>query len=130
VKCLDTDLLIAILRGKDEAYSKIVEMDQEAKGATTAVNAFEVFFGAQRSVRKSENVKEASKLLERLEVIPLDLASAQRAGMLAAKLMEKGETIDYRDAMIAGIALENDLVLVTRNKTHFNRIKELKLEIW
>ena len=130
MKCLDTDLLIAILRGKKEAYNRVTELDEEAKGATTAINAFEVFFGAHKSAMKSENVKEASKLLDRLEVIPLDLASSRKAGEISAALVAKGETIDYRDAMIAGIAIENNLTLVTRNKSHFTRIKSLKLETW
>jgi len=130
MKCLDTDLLIAILRGKEEAYSKVEEIDEEGKGATTAINAFEIFFGAYKSARKSENLKEASKLLDRLEVVHLNLASSRRAGEITAKLTAKGETIDYRDAMIAGIAIENNLVLVTRNRSHFNRVKGLKLEDW
>jgi tRNA(fMet)-specific endonuclease VapC len=130
VRCLDTDLLIAILRGKPEAQNKVVELDEEDRAATTAVNVFEVFLGAHRSARKSENAKEASKLFERLEIIPLDFASSRKAGEISAKLIAKGETIDYRDAMIAGIAIENDLALVTRNLSHFERIKGLKLEKW
>jgi predicted nucleic acid-binding protein len=130
MKCLDTDLLIAILRGKKEAYNKVTEIDEGGKGATTAINVFEIFFGAHKSERSVENVHEASKLLNRLDVISLDSASSQRAAEISAKLAVKGETIDYRDAMIAGIAIENDLVLITRNKSHFNRIKSLKLETW
>jgi tRNA(fMet)-specific endonuclease VapC len=130
VKCLDTDLLIAILRGKEEARSIVSEIDEEAKGATTAINSFEIFFGANKSSMKNENVKEALKLLSRLEVIPLDLSSSRKAAEISAKLAAKGEPIDYRDAMIAGIAIENDLTLVTRNKSHFSRIKNLKQETW
>ena len=130
MNCLDTDLLIAILRGKKEAYNRVIELDEEAKGATTAINAFEIFFGAHKSAMKSKSVKEASKLLDRLEVIPLDLASSLKAGEISAELVAKGETIDYRDAMIAGIIIENNLMLVTRNKSHFTRIKSLKLETW
>jgi predicted nucleic acid-binding protein len=130
MKCLDTDLLIAILRGKKEAYRTVTELDEEGKGATTAINAFEIFFGANKSERKTENVKEAQKLLERLEVIPLDTSAAQRAGEISARLLAKGEPIDFRDAMIAGIVLEKDLTLLTRNKAHFTRIKGLKVETW
>ena len=130
MKCLDTDLLIAILRGKREAQDKVAELDEEGKHATTSVNTFEIFFGAHRSARKSQNMKEALKLLERLEIIPFDLSSSQRAGEISANLVAKGEIIDYRDAMIAGIAIENDLTLVTRNKAHFTRIKSLTLETW
>jgi tRNA(fMet)-specific endonuclease VapC len=130
MKCLDTDLLIAILRGKKEAYNKVIELDEEGKEATTSISAFELFFGANKSERKTENVKEALKLLGRLEVFPLDLSSSRRAGEIAAKLVAKGETIDFRDAMIGAIALEKDLTLVTRNKSHFARIKGLKIELW
>ena len=130
MKCLDTDLLIAILRGKQEAYSIVTEIDEETKAATTAINTFEIFFGAHKSSMKNENIKEAAKSLDRLEVIPLDLPSSRKAAEISAKLAEKGEPIDYRDAMIAAIAIENDLTLVTRNKSHFKRIKNLKLGTW
>jgi predicted nucleic acid-binding protein len=130
MKCLDTDLLVAILRGKEEAKKKVAELDEEAKGATTSVNAFELFFGANKSERKDENVKQASKLLERLIIFSLDLASSRKAAEISAKLIAKGETIDFRDAMIAAIAIENGLTLVTRNKSHFKRVKGLQIEEW
>ena len=73
MNCLDSDLLVAILRGKQEARKIVEQLDEEAKGATTSINAFEVYFGANKSKRKNENLKEASKLLERLTVFPLNL---------------------------------------------------------
>ncbi len=130
LKCLDTDLLVAILRGKEEAKKKIAELDEEDRGATTAVNAFELFFGANKSERKQENLKEATKLIERLTVFPLDFASSKKAVEISAKLAAKGETIDFRDAMIAAISVENGLTLVTRNQAHFKRIKDLQIEPW
>jgi tRNA(fMet)-specific endonuclease VapC len=60
----------------------------------------------------------------------LDLSYSRKAAEISAKLAAKGEPIDYGDAMIAGIAIENDLTLVTRNKSHFSRIKNLKQETW
>ncbi len=130
MKCLDSDLLVAILRGKQDARAVVEELDQKAKGATTSVNAFEVYFGANKSDRIKENTKEAAKLLERLIVFPLDLASSRRAAEISAKLVAKGETIDYRDAMIAAIAMENGLTIVTRNHMHFRRIKGLQIKVW
>lgn len=131
INCLDTDLLIAILRGKKEAYSKVVALDEDSKGAaTTAINAFEIFFGAYKSKMQSENLKETQRLLDRLNVIPLDFSSSKRAAEISANLSTIGEPIDYRDAMIAAVALENDLTLLTHNKSHFARINNLKLETW
>jgi predicted nucleic acid-binding protein len=65
-----------------------------------------------------------------LNVIPLNFSSSKRAAEISANLGVKGEPIDYRNAIIAAVALENDLALVTHNKLHFARIKNLKLETW
>lgn len=130
MKCLDTDLLIAILRGKQDAYNIATQLEQETKPATTSINAFEIYYGAHKSQLKQENIKETDNLLNKLEIIPLELSSARKAAEISAKLSEKGQPIDYRDTMIAAIAIENDLTLVTRNKTHFNRIKDLKIQTW
>jgi hypothetical protein len=35
VKCLDTDFLVAILRGKNDAKSKMESLDAEGRNATT-----------------------------------------------------------------------------------------------
>ena len=35
--------------------------------------------------------------------------------------------MDFRDAMIAGIVIENDAMLYTRNVKHFDRIEGMRL---
>ena len=52
MKCLDTDFLVAILRGKDDAKSKMESLDAEGHNATTTINAFELFYGAYKSTNK------------------------------------------------------------------------------
>ena len=47
-----------------------------------------------------------------------------------ADLRKKGELIEDIDILIAGIAISNNLVLVTKNKSHFSRIKKLNIEDW
>jgi predicted nucleic acid-binding protein len=42
-------------------------------------------------------------------------------------LTKKGQRIDPEDTMIAGIAITNNKILVTRDK-HFDRINGLKIE--
>ncbi len=130
VKCLDTDFLVAVLRGREDAQNKMSEIDLEGRQATTSVTAFELFFGAFKSAEKRNNVEKTKVLLERLDVLPFDLKSSEIAGEALARLKELGETIDFRDAMIAGIARVNGLTLVTRNKEHFSRVKDLRIEIW
>ena len=42
-------------------------------------------------------------------------------------LSSKGEMVDALDVMIASIAIVNNESILTMNKKHFERIKELKL---
>jgi tRNA(fMet)-specific endonuclease VapC len=130
VKCLDTDLLIAILRGREEAELKMNEIDREGRQSTTAINAFELFYGAHKSKQRHANLEKTRMLLERVDVLSLDYESSEGAGEILADLAARGDPIDFRDAMIAGIAKAKGLTLVTRNEEHFARVKQLKIEVW
>lgn len=105
------------------------ELESGGRAATTSVNAFEVFYGAYRSQKRS-NVEGTRRLLERLDVLPFDQESSESAGETLAGLAARGEMVDYRDVMIAAIARTRGLKLVTRNREHFSRIKGLELEHW
>ncbi|MDG7000350.1 MAG: type II toxin-antitoxin system VapC family toxin, partial [Nitrososphaerota archaeon] len=61
---------------------------------------------------------------------PLDVSSSDKAGKILADLAKEGGLIDFRDALIAGISVANSLLIMTRNKDHFSRIKGLKVESW
>lgn len=130
MKCLDTDLLIAILRGREEAELKMNEIDREGRQGTTAINAFELFYGAYKSKQRHANLERTRMLLERVDILPLDHESSEVAGEILADLAAHGDPIDFRDAMIAGIAKAKGLTLVTRNEEHFARVTELKVEVW
>ena len=127
MKCLDTNILVDILRSKREADRVVQELDREGRNATTAVNSLELFYGANHSSNKAANLEKVRFLLERLDVLPLTLKASELAGVLMADLAQKGEIIEYRDAMIAGIVLELGMTLVTNNKKHFATIPGLKI---
>ena len=128
MKCLDSNILIDILRNKHNARQIVSELDAEPRNATTTVSALELFYGANKSQNKDINVEKVRLLLQRLDVLPLTLSASELAGELMATLAQKGETIEYRDAMIAGIVLDSGMTLVTRNKKHFSRIPGIKIE--
>ena len=58
------------------------------------------------------------------------LSGLRIAAMLYADLRKQGNPIDDIDLLIAGIALENKLVIATRNVGHFNRVQGLTVEDW
>ena len=53
------------------------------------------------------------------KIIGVDAATAALAGWLEAKAMSAGHDPGMADAIIAGIAQAHGLVIVTRNKRHF-----------
>jgi predicted nucleic acid-binding protein len=130
VRCLDTDFMVAVLRGKEDAQRKMSELDREGRQCTTAVNAFELLYGAHRSAQRRTNLERTQTLLERLDVLPFELEASKGAAEVLADLAARGEAIEFRDAMIAGVARASGLTLVTRNEEHFARVKGLKVEPW
>ncbi len=63
-------------------------------------------------------------------VIPLTDSSAKISAKLYAELRQSGKIVDDIDLLIAGVAIDNDMVLVTNNEKHFQRIPGLKIENW
>lgn len=64
------------------------------------------------------------------KIIPLTEKSSKISAELYASLRQTGNPIDDIDLLIAGFAIENEMVLVTNNEKHFGRIPNLKIENW
>jgi tRNA(fMet)-specific endonuclease VapC len=47
-----------------------------------------------------------------------------------ADLRKTGKPIDDIDILIAGTAISNNMILITHNRNHFERIKNLEIEDW
>ena len=69
-------------------------------------------------------------LLHAFPALAWTLDSADLYGEIAAHLQQTGQTIGAMDTMIAAHALAEDLILVTHNTRHFERVPGLKLEDW
>jgi predicted nucleic acid-binding protein len=130
MKCLDTDLLVAILRGDAEAEEKMRQLDEDGRNATTSINAFEIFYGAYKSKKRMTNIEGSKRLLSRLDVLSLNVEAAEKAGNFFSDLELEGLRVGFRDVLVAASSLENHLALVTRNKKHYSRIVGLSVESW
>lgn len=130
MKVVDTTFLIDLLRGEEKAMGKARELDAEGGAATTVINVYELFIGLHRAVDpSSRRFVEADRVLARLDVFPLDFASAKRSARYMAELISAGGVIDTMDVMTGAIALENGSdTVVSRNVSHFERMPDLKVE--
>jgi len=120
-----------LLRIREEAAKKAEEYDSiGAEISTTSMNALEIYLGAFRSRQAEKNVRQADDLLNSIRVLELNVESSRRSSEILSELIGRGQPIDLRDAIIAGMALTNGYTLVTRNTEHFRRIAGLSVETW
>lgn len=59
--------------------------------------------------------------------LPPDL---EQAAQIRAALKSKGQPIGAYDVLIAAIALQHHLIMVTANQREFGRVPELQIENW
>ncbi len=119
----DTDVLIDYLRGFEPVAGRIALELAHSALSTTAVTSFELHSGAH-SPRQRRAVET---LLAAMTVVPLGPSEASRAALVHRVLSEKGQQIGMADSLIAGICLERDAILLTRNRRHFERVEGLYL---
>jgi tRNA(fMet)-specific endonuclease VapC len=125
---IDTDILIDFLRNQKEAVAFITQLEEKkTRLSTTAINAFELYYGAHKSRQSVQTLQSTKKLLDRLVLLPLTPRSAQRAGHIYAELELEGQPIGLRDTFIAAIALTRKYSVATRNTEHFKKVKGLTL---
>jgi len=130
LRILDTDHCVAALRGQLDLTKHALPLEELG---ITATSVGELIHGAFRSNRPTENLAQLDIFLAPMNVIQFDEASAYRFGKLKAELDRMGKMIPDLDLQIAGIALDQEAVLVTHDRNHFDRVVEaagLVVEDW
>jgi predicted nucleic acid-binding protein len=118
----DTDVLIDFLRGEGEAERIEFEIGT-GRLCTTTISAFELWAGS----KTPQQVAIIESLLAALTILPLNLASARRAGEISRQFEQGGQKIGMADSLIAAISMESQAILIARNHRHYERIPGLKL---
>jgi tRNA(fMet)-specific endonuclease VapC len=117
---LDSDVLIDHLRDSGPGRELVDELGATTGFRITAVTAFELAVG-----REYAQDPGPVDVLLGAPCLPLTRAAAVRAGALLRELRAAGAGIDVRDAMQAGICLQAEARLLTRNARHFERVPGL-----
>lgn len=112
---LDTNIVIALLEGDDGVLSNL---DRAPEVFISAVVLGELFFGAAKSARSSENTAKVERFAAGRAIISCDLDVAREYGRLKQHLKTQGRPLPENDIWIAAAAIHHGLVLVTRDR-HF-----------
>ena len=127
---VDTDILSEFLRGTEIVVDNAKKYLENYDSINfSIITYYEILNGLlYKDARKQ--LKRFSDFAELNKILPLTLSATRRAAEIYANLRKKGEPIGHTDCLIAGIALSNNLQLVTNNIDHFKRIKGLEIVNW
>ena len=126
---LDTNTLIYLFSQRGAVAQRLQATPAQTIKLATSV-LFELEFGTAKSTRPELQRQQIDRVMRVYEVLPLDYASAKAAGKLRHTLEAAGTPIGLVDQLIAGIALANDLTVVTRNTREFARVPGLRVQNW
>jgi predicted nucleic acid-binding protein len=119
----DTDVVIDYIDRKVAPSGAFMSLLMADELAITSVTVYELMFGAQERGRA-----ETEAFIKRVPVLPLTWSGAAIAAVHGSRLSAAGNMIPIQDLLIAGVALDHELPLMTRNVRHFGRIGELALQ--
>ena len=120
---LDTNVVSEL--ANDDPNSRVVAFILEHPDRwISAIVMHELEFGLQRlpAGRRRERLYATHiQFLSAFEdrIVPLDRSAAELAAMLRARARRQGRTIEVADGLIAGMAMANDMTVVTRNVSDF-----------
>ncbi len=127
---IDTDILSYYFKGNPkvigrfESYLGIFDSIE-----ICIITYYEITSGllAKKALRQLQVFEQ---FVDENKIIPLSEKSSKISAELYASLRQSGSMVDDIDLLIAGVAIENEMTLVTNNEKHFGRIPNLKLENW
>ncbi len=125
---LDTNICIYFLKG-------LFNLDKEIENAglsncfVSEITIAELKFGAENSENQEKNRKIVDQFVSKFTIIPifnsLDVYAKEKS-----RLRKKGLPLDDFDLLIGATAISNNLTLVTRNVSDFERLKGIEIENW
>ena len=124
--CVDTDIIIDVLRGQKEALEFIRSHEAGSELCMTMMTLFELYVGAIRSNRKGR-IESVDDLRQRFVLLELSADAVKEAAQIHVSLAQKGTMVDYKDVLIAATTMVNGCTFKTRNTRHFARIEGLRL---
>jgi len=127
---LDTNVCIAYLNGRSPSVRDRLLATPSHEIAVCSVVKSELFYGALRSKRAKQTLREQQALLSQFTSLPFDDRAARLASQIRSQLASSGTPIGPYDLQIAAIALAHDLIIVTHNVREFSRVRDLKIEDW
>lgn len=119
---VDTDILIDVGRGVNEAITCVQHIERESSLATSVITQMELFVGC----RNKTELNEVEKFLRRFQLLKLtEQVSDTAIDLLRQYRLSHGLLI--ADALIAATAIASDAPFISKNQRDYRFIAGLHL---
>jgi tRNA(fMet)-specific endonuclease VapC len=126
---LDTNICIYFLN-QDKLIVEKMNSIAINDMAISIITIAELQYGAFNSNKVKENLKRINFLKDTVKIINLNTKITEEYARIKSELRKSGNLIDDFDILIGSTAIVNNLILVTNNQQHFNRIDNIVIENW
>ena len=125
---LDTNICAYFFNGQFNLKEKIREIGFE-NCVVSEITIAELKYGIAKSTKKEKNQQTLDVFQSKIDILPifpaLDIYALEKA-----RLKTKGKLLDDFDLITGATAIYNNLTLVTRNISDFDRLDGIVIEDW
>ncbi len=125
---LDTNICIFFLKGQYNLYQKVAEVGEE-NCFISEMTVAELKYGVENSKTAEAMRPVVEAFIPKFAVIPI-YASLDVYAREKAKLRKQGLFIDDFDILIGATAINHNIIMVTNNVAHLNRLSNIVIEDW
>lgn len=128
---IDTDILSYFLKGDELVAAKLIEYIKEHHYLNISIiSHFEIMQGLEYKQASKQLNQFSNFVIKNCKVINLSEISIKHSARIYGELRRKGKEVGSLDLLIAGIAIEKGLDLITNNEKHYEDIDGLRLDNW
>lgn len=123
---VDTDWVIDFLKGRVTVVDELTRLSEEGL-AISLITYGEIYEGIYFSRDPQTSEKGFLKFLRGVKILPFNRSILKRFARLRGELRRTGNLMCDPDLLIAAMALQYDLTLLSRNQSDFQRVPQLRL---
>ena len=127
---LDTNIISAFLKKDLRVVSRVSDYLESFDRLTINIISYYEILRGLKDLGNEEKLKKFEEFVQENEFISIDKDAVIKAAEIYAYLKKQGNLIEDADILMASIAIVENLVLVTNNIKHFERIEGLATENW
>ena len=128
---VDSDILSYFFRGDRQVFLKFSEYSEYFDTINISIlTYYEIVSGLKFRDSRKRLGEFKEFVIDSCLILPLTEESVEISSDIYSKLRKEGTPIDDVDLLIAGTAINYNLIMVTNNVKHFGRINSLEIENW